>query len=43
MDEEGQLEGILEDILEFQEWRLRSRVIMECLVIWRGLLVEDAT
>ena len=43
LDEEGQLELVLEEILEHRERRLRSRVIQECLVIWRGLPMEDAT
>jgi hypothetical protein len=43
LDKEGQLELVLEEVLEQRECRLRSRVIRECLVRWRGLLVEDAT
>jgi len=43
LDEEGQLELVLEEVLEFQERRLRSRFIRECLIRWRGFLVEDAT
>jgi hypothetical protein len=43
LDEEGQLELVPEEVLEFREWKLRSRVIRECLIRWRGLLVEDAT
>ena len=43
LDEEGQLELVPEEILEFIERKLRSRVIRECLVRWRGLPVEDAT
>jgi hypothetical protein len=43
LDEEGQLELVPEEVLEFRERRLRSRVIRECLVRWRGLPVEDAT
>jgi hypothetical protein len=43
LDEEGQLELALEEVLEFREWKLRSRVIKECLIRWRGLPVEDAT
>jgi hypothetical protein len=41
--EEGQLELVPEEVLESKEHRLRSRVIRECLVRWRGLPVEDAT
>jgi len=37
------LELVPEEVLEFQEWKLRSRVIIECLIRWRGLLVEDTT
>jgi hypothetical protein len=37
------LELVPEEILEQREHRLRSRVIRECLVRWRGLPVEDAT
>jgi hypothetical protein len=43
LDEEGQLELVSEEVLEFREWKLRSRVIRECLIKWRGLPVEDAT
>jgi hypothetical protein len=43
LDEEGQLELVLEEVLEFQERKLRSRFIKECLIKWRGLPVEDAT
>jgi hypothetical protein len=43
LDEEGQLELVLEEVLEFQERRLRRRVIRECLIRWRGLPLEDAT
>jgi hypothetical protein len=43
LDEEGQLELVPEEVLEQRERRLRSRVIRECLVRWRGLPVEDAT
>jgi hypothetical protein len=42
-DEEGQLELVPEEVLEFRERKLRSRVIKECLIIWRGLPIEDAT
>jgi hypothetical protein len=43
LDEEGQLEFIPEKVLEFWERKLRSNIIRECLIRWRGLLVEDAT
>ena len=43
LDEEGQLELVPEEVPEFRERRLRSKVIRECLVRWRGLPVEDAT
>jgi hypothetical protein len=43
LDEEGQLELVPEEVLEQRECGLRSRIIKECLVKWRGLLVEDAT
>jgi hypothetical protein len=43
LDKEGQLELVLEEVLEQRERRLRSRVIRECLVRWKGLPVEDAT
>jgi hypothetical protein len=43
LDEEGQLELVPEEVLEQRERRLRSRVIRECLVRWRGLPMEDAT
>jgi hypothetical protein len=32
LDEEGQLELVPEEILEFKEKRLRSKVIRECLI-----------
>jgi hypothetical protein len=41
--DEGQLELVLEEVLEFRERKLRSRVIKECLIRWRGLPVEDAS
>jgi hypothetical protein len=43
LDEEGQLELVPKKVLEQGECKMRSRVIMECLVRWRGLPVEDAT
>jgi hypothetical protein len=43
LDEEGQLDLVLEEVLEFWERKLRSRVIRECLIRWRGLPVEDST
>jgi hypothetical protein len=43
LDEEGQLELVMEEVMEFQEWKMRSRVIIECLIKWRGILAEDAT
>jgi hypothetical protein len=43
LDEEGKLELVPEEVLEFWERKLRSRVIRECLIRWRGLPVEDAT
>jgi hypothetical protein len=43
LDEEGQLELVPEEVLEFRERKLRSRVIRECLIRWRGILLEDAT
>jgi hypothetical protein len=43
LDEEGQLDLVPEEVLEFREKKLRSRVIRECLIKWRGLSVEDAT
>jgi hypothetical protein len=41
LDEEGQLELVPEEVLEFQERKLRRRVIRDCLIRWRRLLVED--
>ena len=32
LDEEGKLELVLEELLEFREWRLRRRFLMECLI-----------
>jgi hypothetical protein len=43
LDEEGQLELVPKEVLEHMERRLRSQIIRECLVRWRGLPVEDAT
>jgi hypothetical protein len=43
LDEEGQLELVPEKILELRERRFRSRVIRECLVRWRVLMINDAT
>jgi hypothetical protein len=43
LDEEGRLELVSKEVLKQREHRLRSRVIGECLVRWRGLPVEDAT
>jgi hypothetical protein len=43
LDEEEQLELVPEEVLEFQEQKLRSKVIRECFIRWRGLPVEDAT
>jgi hypothetical protein len=43
LDEEGQLELVSEEVLEFRERKWRSRVIKECLIRWRGILVEDTT
>jgi hypothetical protein len=43
LDEKGQFELVLEQVLEFREWKLRSMVIRECLIRWRGFPVEDAT
>jgi hypothetical protein len=42
LDEEGHLELVLEEVLEFREKKLRSRVIRECLIRWKGIPVEDA-
>jgi hypothetical protein len=43
LDELGQLELVPEEVLEHRERMLRSRIIRECLVRWKGLPVEDAT
>jgi hypothetical protein len=37
------LKLVPEEVLKQRERRLRSKVIVECLVRWRGLPVEDAT
>jgi len=42
LDEEGQLDLVSKEVLERRECRMRSRIIWECLVKWRGLPVEDA-
>ena len=41
LDEEGQLELDPEEILEAKERKLRSRIIREFLIRWRGLPVEE--
>jgi hypothetical protein len=41
LDEEGQLELDPEEILEARERKLRSRIIREFLIRWRGLPVEE--
>jgi hypothetical protein len=43
LDEEGQLELVPKEVLEQRECRLRSKVIRECMVRWRGLPMEDVT
>ena len=43
MDEEGQLDLVPEEVLESHKRKLRSMFIRECLIIWRGIPVEDAT
>jgi hypothetical protein len=37
------LELVPEEVLEFRERKLRSSVIRECLIRWRGFLEEDTT
>jgi hypothetical protein len=41
LDEEGKLVLSPERIVDVREWRLRSRVIQEYLVVWRGFPAED--
>jgi hypothetical protein len=41
--EEGRLELVPKELLEFIEQILRSSITRECLFIWRGISVEDAT
>jgi hypothetical protein len=41
LDEEEQLELVLEEVLKQREHKLRSKVIRECLVRWRGLLGRE--
>jgi hypothetical protein len=43
LDEEGQLVLDLERIVDIREQRLRSRVIRNYLVVWRGFPTKDAT
>jgi hypothetical protein len=43
LDEEGQLELVSKEELEWRECILRCKVIREFLVRWRGILVENAT
>lgn len=42
LDEEGKLILIPKEVLCTREKKLRSRVIREYLIRWKGLLVEDA-
>jgi hypothetical protein len=43
LDEEGQLVLSPKRIFDVREQRLRSKVIREYLVVWRGLPAEDVT
>ena len=43
LDDEGKLVLILEEVLDTREKRLRNRSIIEHLVKWKGLPLEDAT
>jgi hypothetical protein len=43
LDEEGKLEFVPEEVLEFREWKFRRRGIRECLIRWRGLPIDDTT
>ena len=43
LDDEGKLVLIPEEILDTREKRLRNRSIIEHLVKWKGLPLEDAT
>ena len=43
LDDEGKLVLIPEEILDTREKKLRNRSIIEHLVKWKGLTLEDAT
>jgi hypothetical protein len=43
LHKEGRLDLDHEKVLEVRQQKLRSHIIKECLIRWRGLLVEDAT
>ena len=43
LDDEGKLVLIPEEVLDTREKRLRNRSIIEHLVKWKGLPLEDAT
>jgi hypothetical protein len=43
LNEEGKLVIDLERIVYFREHRLRREFIRECLVVWIGFPIEDAT
>jgi hypothetical protein len=43
LDEEGQLNLILEEVLETRERKLRNMSIKEYLIKWKNLPIEDAT
>jgi hypothetical protein len=43
LDEEGRLELDPKEVLEIREQKLRGQIIKECLIMWRGLPVEEAT
>ena len=43
LDDKGQLFLILEHILEVQEQKLRKRIIIDYLVQWKDLPIEEVT
>jgi hypothetical protein len=43
LDDEGRLATSPEEILQVRERKLHNRVVMEFLVKWKDLSVEDAT
>lgn len=43
LDDEGKLILVSKEVLEIREKKLRNKVIVELLVKWKGLPIEDVT